>query len=260
MLKKFPHLPYVIAAAFLVLSGFFVAKMTVYPELRRVSARPELALVSTLFVLAFALPSFFALLKWLGWQRGLTALLVLGAFALAIETFAVRTGVPYGPFTYGTKIGTKVFGAVPWTVPFAWTPLLLASMTLARRCTVQPYAAILLSALLLVAMDMVLDPGAVAQKFWIWAEPGAYYRVPLSNFIGWFLSGVVGSVLFSWLAESGVRAKQPPSELLGSAFLILVFWSSVCLWSRLWIAAIIGVALAGFVSFYLFQTKRTLRF
>jgi putative membrane protein len=153
-----------------------------------------------------------------------------------------------------------VFGVVPWTVPFAWTPLLLASMTLARRCTAQPYAAILLSALLLVVMDMVLDPGAVAQGFWIWTRPGAYYRVPLSNFMGWFLSGVVGSVLFSWLTDSGVRGKPPPSNLLSSAFLILVFWTSVCLWSRLWIAAVIGVALVGVISFYLFQTKRTLRF
>jgi len=223
---------YLCASLFLMLCGFFVAKIPV---------RPELAFVSSVFVMLFALPSYRATITWLGWQHGLRLLIALGAFAICVEMFAVATGYPYGRFVYGEKIGARVFDLVPWTVPFAWTPLLLAAMTLARRCTTHALRAALLSALILVAIDMTLDPAAVAQGFWTWAQPGLFYQVPLSNFAGWFVSGLLGSFIFQWFVP---RANEPsPLALLSSSFLILSFWSSACFWMALWIPAALGFAL-----------------
>ena len=95
------------AVPFLVLNGFFVANLTRYPELRKYADRPELAIVSAVFVVIFALPSFLATLQWLGARRGALALIALGAFAFCIETLALNSGMPYGAFSYGEKIGAK---------------------------------------------------------------------------------------------------------------------------------------------------------
>jgi uncharacterized membrane protein len=42
--------------------------------------------------------------------------------------------------------------------------------------------------LLLMIVDLVLDPIAVDEKRWGWGKPGAYYGVPFLNFIGWFFT------------------------------------------------------------------------
>ncbi|MBV9471001.1 MAG: carotenoid biosynthesis protein, partial [Abitibacteriaceae bacterium] len=84
--------PFSIAFLFLIMSGFFVAKMPV---------RPEFAGVSSVFVLVFALPSYMALYKWLGNKEGVRVLIILGLFAVVLESIAIDTGFPYGHFSYG---------------------------------------------------------------------------------------------------------------------------------------------------------------
>lgn len=239
---------------FLVLNGFFVAKMNDYAELQRFANHPVLATISAVFVLFFALPSFWALVKWLGAPRGVLALVALGAFAVGIETFAVVTGYPYGQFSYGDKIGGKLFGVTPWTVPFAWTPLMLGAYALARRHIRGTAATIVGAALITVVLDATLDPGAVSQKFWTYVYPGVYYGVPWSNFVGWILSGLIGAAILQAFAG---REQEPPAGLLVSTWLILVFWSSVCAWSALWMPAVIGLISLAFISRHLFFDART---
>jgi uncharacterized membrane protein len=54
---------------------------------------------------------------------------------------------------------------------------------------------ILLSALLLVAVDLVLDPVFVHLGIWIWITPGFYYGVSISNYIGWFFKGLISAAI-----------------------------------------------------------------
>ena len=225
-----------LGCAFLFINGFFVAKV---PD----ATRPELANVSAAFVLVLWAPSAWAMRRWLGWKRAALVLATMGAFAVVLETFAVKTGLPYGHFSYGPKIGFKVLDAVPWTVPFSWPPLVLGALYLASTQTKRVAALIGFSTLFLLAFDGVLDPGAVSQAFWKYDAGGMYYGVPLSNFCGWILSGAVGSWLLFQL--SGKR-DDVPAPLLSSVALILSFWTSVCLFSNLMIPAFLGVSLLSF--------------
>ena len=204
------------------LCGFFVAKIPV---------KPELAAVSAAFVLVFAYPSYAAVVKSIGWKRGALGLTLLGIYALVLETVAVKTGVPYGRFSYGPKIGTLLFHAVPWTVPFSWTPLVLWARTLAGKFG-DPG-----TVLLLVLADLTLDPGAVAQGFWRYDAGGAYYGVPLSNFLGWAISGAVGA----WLASKLLGPAKPGLPHALSGLLSISFWTSVCFFMNLWIPGAIGI-------------------
>lgn len=222
-----------LGALFLFVQGFFVAKV---PD----ATRPELANVSAAFVLVLYAPSAWALGRWLGGRRAFWVLLALGVFAVVLETFAVKTGVPYGRFAYGPKIGFKVFDAVPWTVPFSWPPLVLGAFVLARSLSKNAFALMAFAALFLIAFDLVLDPGAVSQQFWTYNAGGLYYGVPFSNFCGWVLSGFVGSWL---LWQTTGKRDDVPATLISSVTLILAFWTGVCGFSGLWIPAIVGAVL-----------------
>jgi bisanhydrobacterioruberin hydratase len=226
---------------FAFISGFFVARFPV---------RPELAFVSAVFVLLFAYPSYAAVLRWLGVKRGLGLLVGLGIYALITETTAVKTGYPYGVFTYGAKIGTLLFDAVPWTVFFTWTPLVLLAMRVVSIAHSAPNnggtreKTAFYAGGFLVLIDMVLDPGAVVQGFWQYQAGGLYYGVPFSNFAGWLLTGTIGVVLARYLTRDFDWA-EAPIALKTSGLLSVVFWTSVCGWMGLWIPAGLGVVLIG---------------
>src|SRR5215210_1828797 len=136
-----------------------------------------------------ALPSFFALWRFLGRKDALVSLLALSAFGYAIETTGVATGFPYGPFYYGDSLGPKVAGLVPYLLPLSWAPLVLGAVAatapegkaVPRRRRV---LWILSAAILLTLVDGVLDPGAASLGFWVWPEGGSYYGVPVSNYLG----------------------------------------------------------------------------
>ncbi len=219
-----------LGAIFLFINGFFVAKV-------EEATRPELAGVSAAFVLVLWFPSLLAAKNWLGWKRAVLLLGTLGAFAIAIETIAIKTGLPYGQFSYGDKIGAKLFGVVPWTVPFSWPPLVLGAMALAAR--IAPKRRLIGGTLILLCFDLVLDPGAVQQKFWAYKAGGVYYGVPFSNFCGWIVSGWIGSWIFRRLTQE----KPAPLTLISSVAVILAFWTSVTLFVGLWIPALVGFAL-----------------
>ena len=74
--------------------------------------------VSSTIVVLFALPAFYALRRWLGWSDGIKLVLILGIYALLIESCAVLTGFPYGHFGYSDHLGYRLFGYIPWTVAF----------------------------------------------------------------------------------------------------------------------------------------------
>jgi isopentenyl-diphosphate Delta-isomerase len=204
--------------------------------------------LSSVGVLFFALPSFWAVKMWLGWADGSKLIAILGIYALAVVSAAVFSGFPYGQFGYSEKLGYKIFGEVPWTIAFAWTPLVLCSWAAARSFFESRTARVLCSTALLVAFDLVIDPAAVLLGFWSYPS-GVYYGVPLSNYLGWFGGGLLASILVE-AAVSYLRPQLPPPVQIGSsAFFILFFWTSVAAFGGLGIPAAAGGA--GALAMYL---------
>ena len=95
-----------------------------------------------------------------------------------------------------------------------------------------------LSAVLLVAADLVLDPGAALLGYWIWTEPGLYYGIPASNFAGWLLTGAVYSAITLFFVRGGL-----PIAVASSFALILAFWTGVSLGAGMLVPAAIGFGL-----------------
>ena len=192
--------------------------------------------------IALALPSVVALFGYLGAGRAGLALLALSVFGYAIEGVGVATGLPYGTFYYGDSLGPKLLGLAPYILPVSYVPLVIGAVAATGSRSVALW--ILKSALLLTLMDGVLDPGAVSLGFWVWPEGGPYYGVPVSNYLGWILSGALASAL---LLSVGRWDSQPLPGLLDSAIVAVAFWTGVAVFSLLPVPALLGAALFAYL-------------
>ncbi|MDQ5886002.1 MAG: bisanhydrobacterioruberin hydratase [Patescibacteria group bacterium] len=216
----------------------------------------KMAFVSSIMVILFALPSYFAVVKTQGRKRGLLLLGILGAYALLIESSALATGFPYGDFIYNGLLGTKLFDLTPWTVAFAYPPILLLTYWFARkRHNDNDRLKILFStAFDAMIIDLVLDPAAVKLGFWQWKVPGFYYGVPLVNFLGWLLTGFIGAlIIHKFWSKTKV-----PETVAYSGLAILWFWTCVNIWLIQIIPAIIGLSFFGLIAYHIGLKKGTI--
>ncbi len=232
----------IIISIFLIIGAFFMVNVPLIAEYSTISA---------INVVLFAVPSFWALSRWLGIKAAVIFIIVLGIYALTIESIGLLTGFPYGEFFYQDLLGSRLFGVVPWTVAFAWTPLILATLAVSVRIIESPGLRILAMAIQLTLIDLVLDPGAVYLKFWHFADGGIYYNVPWTNFAGWIFSGAIGAVICEVLLFWFKPESPAPVQLTISCFYILVFWTALVAMAGLLVPTILGaILLIGFGKFY----------
>jgi putative membrane protein len=106
----------------------------------------------------------------------------------------------------------------------------LARATLARRPPSGGSLA-LLSGVLMMALDVVIDPLAVRGDRWFldqifyYPEGGVYFGVPLSNFTGWVVVGTTGVGLY--LAAARTVGAAPANRPRGRAGLV---WPGIALY------------------------------
>lgn len=211
----------------------------------RFSELPGAWVGSYLSTILIALPAFSALWEHMGGKRAALLLGTLGTFGFAIEMTGTATGFPYGGFFYGEVLGPKLAGRVPYILPVSYLPFVIGAVAACApaRAPVTRGRAVgwmVGAALLLTLLDGVLDPGAAALGFWVWPDGGAYYGVPLSNYAGWVLSGVIACGL---LVFAGRWYVPPPGGLLDSTLLALAFWAGISFFEALWFPALLGTAL-----------------
>ncbi|MEQ1644080.1 MAG: isopentenyl-diphosphate Delta-isomerase, partial [Pyrinomonadaceae bacterium] len=162
---------------------------------------------------------------------------------------------------YSDLLGYRLFGYTPWTVFLAWTPLVLAAYAIARRIFEDQLPAIsyqlsagiyriVVTALILVIFDLVLDPGAVKIGFWQYEGGGAFYGVPVSNFVGWLFSGAIAGIvleIFFWIKNPLLPA---PAQMISSAFFIVSFWTFIAFFSGMYWPLGIGVVVVALLAIF----------
>lgn len=188
------------------------------------------------YVFAFLLLFWLAAGRRIGWRRTLLFTAITWATAFAAEFSSIRTGIPFGPYYYleATRDRELWIGGVPFMDSLSFTFLAYASRALGGylveggdgRARVVRVA---LGTLLFVLLDVVIDPLALRGDRWflgqIFGYPngGVYFGVPLSNFAGWGVVGVVALGLFEALPG---RAPAPEDLRLSDValyYLVLLF-------------------------------------
>lgn len=187
-------------------------------------------------------------------RKELTGLALVCIYAYLIEFIGVSTGFPYGNFQYLIELGPMIAGKVPLGLPVFFLPLvlnayLLSILILGDKSSKFLYRFPLVVSLVII-IDLVLDPGAVAVKFWEY-ENGIYYGVPLSNYFGWVLSSTVAAGIFDQSFNiMELREKLSDCEyLLDDMISFVILWSIVAAFYSLWIPLVLGIALG--LSLYL---------
>jgi putative membrane protein len=185
-------------------------------------------------------------------RRAATGVGLLTVYAYAVEYVGVETGLPYGEFYYGVDLGPTLAG-VPVGLPVFFIPLvmnayLLCLLLLGDAADSAPLRLGSVIAAVL-AMDVVLDPGAVALGFWVYPNGGAFYGVPLSNYVGWVLSATVAVVALDWgYDRRRLRARLDRTEFaLDDLVSFVILWGGINAWFGNWlpvaVAALFGLGL-----------------
>lgn len=153
------------------------------------------------------------------WGSGRTA---AAATATAIGTTIVErigtaTGIPFGRYGYTSALQPQV-AHVPAIVPLAWFALGLparetAHAALGGRST--PATRIALGSAALTAWDLFLDPQMVGEGYWAWARRGVYRGIPLSNYLGWFATGLGVMALLEAVLPPAAESTDADGALVG---------------------------------------------
>ncbi|WP_084265296.1 carotenoid biosynthesis protein [Actinomadura macra] len=138
----------------------------------------------------------------------------IGAFGAAVlvgytaEWVGVRTGVPFGDYSYTSLLWPQL-GGVPVIVALAWGGMGLAAHSVATAIVPQGgpvrWA---VGAVALTAWDLFLDPQMLRLGLWTWADGGPYRDVPVGNFAGWLgVSLLVMAVVDTMVRRSAVASR-----------------------------------------------------
>lgn len=186
------------------------------------------SLVLRPYVFGFLLLHLLGASAFLGWRRTAVFTLVTWGVALVAEHASIRTGIPFGWYYYIPRTADRELwiAGVPFFDSLSFSFLLVASYGLAwflqagrpgdRIAPERDAAApgvwprpgrvrqLVLTSLLFVLIDVVIDPVALRGDRWFlgqvygYPEPGLYFGVPLANFLGWGVVGATATGLYHW--------------------------------------------------------------
>src|SRR5207249_432033 len=235
------------------------------------------------YVFLFLAVFVFSAKRLLGWKRTGLFFAITWITAFLCEFSSTRTGIPFGWYHYtGSTVGQELYlSNVPFMDSLSFTFLLYASYCLALFFllpvhdvsmlewpgSARPSITALvwdpkvrtsrsvlgLTVLFFAFIDMVIDPLALRGDRWFlgkiyyYPDPGIHFGVPVTNYIGWAIVGLIALTGYSLLDHrlQFIRQESPANRpmtgeiLLGCGLYygVLLFSLAVTFW--------IGEALLG---------------
>ncbi len=179
------------------------------------------------YVFVFLAAFLFAAIKLIGWPRTWRFWLLSWATAFVCEFSSTRNGIPFGWYHYnGATVGQELYVSnIPFMDSISFSFLLYAAYCL-TLCFLLPFlrtpersnnwlrtlrfdrsartswAALFMTALFYAFIDMVIDPVALRGDRWFlgkiysYPDPGTHFGVPLTNYVGWAVVGLISLALY----------------------------------------------------------------
>jgi uncharacterized membrane protein len=190
----------------------------------------------------------------LGWRRASGMFVAACLLSLAAELLGTTTGMPFGAYQYTTLLGYRIGGHVPFPIPLSWFFMIYSALAISG-CVLPGrndgrtrvlWAAV--AGLILTAWDVAMDPAmSNATKHWIWAAPGAYFGMPLTNWLGWWATGSLIALAMLVITPPALwRREVSPSRLPLALYAINgVLPIALCARHGLWGASVLGALAMG---------------
>lgn len=149
----------------------------------------------------------------IGTRPALAVFAVTFVVSLGAELCGTHFGVPFGAYAYTDRLGYKILDLVPFNIPASWFYMIVGCLAIcarllpARDDATSRWWWAFVSGALLTAWDVLLDPAMVKTYHWVWASPDLaqapawqrvigtpfIYGMPLTNWLGWLLTGTLVS-------------------------------------------------------------------
>jgi uncharacterized membrane protein len=139
-------------------------------------------------------------------QFRLRGILVFAVICIVLgnlsENLSVATGFPFGRYYFLDLMGPKLLN-VPILLGLAYIGMAYVSWTLGSLIigsarSAFPLAVPLAASFIMVAWDLAQDPvWATVLHGWVWLRGGPWFGVPVSNYLGWYLTVFLIYLLFA---------------------------------------------------------------
>lgn len=114
-----------------------------------------------------------------------------------VEVAGVKTGAIFGAYQYGETLGFQWL-EVPLAIGLNWAVLIYATGMFSDQFKLPPVVKALIGALLMVVLDLLIEPVAIKLDFWTWQAE----TIPLQNYMAWFAVSVILQLLYQFLPFS----------------------------------------------------------
>lgn len=146
----------------------------------------------------------------LGVSRGIFFLTLASTLGFIFEVLGLNYGVIFGG-SYNYNPGSNSLFGVPFSVIIYWAIFIytgycivnsflywlnLKKPSFKKNGLTKLVFLIILDGLIVVSIDLFMDPIMVIESRWSWTEAGDYFGVPWGNFLGWFTVAVLSSGIF----------------------------------------------------------------
>jgi putative membrane protein len=142
-----------------------------------------------------------------GWIGLLGFFVVAQVVSNGFENLSISTGFPFGHYYYPPGFGAFLF-QVPLFIGFSYFSNGYLAWVIANIILDRPEERLgswfnritlpLIATFVMVMWDVAMDPWrSTVQHIWIWQQGGGFNGVPLSNYLGWYLTNWVIFQLFT---------------------------------------------------------------
>ncbi len=151
----------------------------------------------------------FGLLFWFSdrSERLKAALLAVFGLGLGVEILGVNTGFPFGDYVYLEGLGPKIL-ETPWLIGVNWALLGLATASFSTAFLEEGtrLQRALLASVLMLNLDILMEPVAHAHRLWLFAGGVA----PWQNYLSWFVVAFVAQ----WMLGRSVSPNRLAAPVL----------------------------------------------
>lgn len=171
-----------------------------------------------------------------GWKNALVLLAICLIITFAAENIGVATGLPFGSYHFEVGAELPHIGSIPVIVGPLWFGMGYFSWIVAgtlldgadRRLHVRFNVIVLpiVAAFVMTQWDLVMDPpSSTIAKAWIWHDGGAYFGVPLVNYLGWLLTSWMFYQAFAlYLSRRRDLSMQPKRQIRAFRLAAILFY------------------------------------
>lgn len=158
------------------------------------------------------------------------------AVGYIMEFLGIHTGFPFGRYYFTDGMGPRLFD-IPILMGPAYLGMGYVSWVVARIILSEEnggdglagprlFTIPLVASFAMVAWDLSFDPAlSTFGHYWVWLQGGAYFGVPVSNFLGWLLTNYLIYQLFVFYLRK--RSANTGFLSLVEARLAVIFYA-VC--------------------------------